>query len=75
MPDNLFPVRVQQPEKFDPSKKTDIVVWLYKVNLWFETAQIPEEIKIVQAASLLDGNAFIWWMMLTRNNQQPTTWR
>ena len=44
------------------------------MNLWFQASQIPEQAKINQASLLLEGNAFTWWMALSRENRTPRHW-
>src|SRR4051812_5406694 len=70
----LRTLRLSPPEKFKPPTKTSISEWLFKINLWFQASNIPDDAKVLQAALLLDGYALTWWMMLSRDHRQPRTW-
>jgi hypothetical protein len=59
-------LRLQPPEKFDPLKRTPIKAWLFKLNFWFEGTETEERHKVTQAALLLEGPAFSWWMALCK---------
>jgi Retrotransposon gag protein len=37
--------------------------------------QIPDRAMISQATLLLEGHAFTWWMMLTREHRTLTNWQ
>src|SRR4051794_5562714 len=70
-PDDL---RVQQPDKYNPAGKVPIAEWLFKMNLWFQAAQVKCQDKIIQAVLLLEGHALTWWMMIDRENKKPINW-
>jgi hypothetical protein len=70
----LNQVRTAPPPKFDPSAKTPIINWLFKMELWFNAAQVTEANKINQAVMLLEGYALTWWMAKVRTGSQARRW-
>ena len=66
--------RASPPGKFDPKGKTPVKEWLFKMEIWFQAASIPNNMKVTQAATLLEGHAFTWWMSKNRDGNIPNTW-
>ena len=67
-------LRTPPPAKFDPKGKTPVREWIFKMEIWFQASRIPNDMKVMQAATLLEGHAFTWWMAKHRNNSIPTSW-
>ena len=67
-------IRTPPPARFDPRKDMPIMEWLFKMNQWFTASGIPMENRVSQAAMLLDGYAFTWWMTLDSEDRIPQTW-
>ena len=62
------------PAKFDPKGKTPVREWIFKMDIWFQASSIPNNIKVMQAATLLEGHAFTWWMAKNRDGDIPNNW-
>ena len=67
-------LRTPPPAKFDPKGKIPVREWIFKMEIWFQASRIPDDMKVMQAATLLEGHAFTWWMAKHRNNSIPTSW-
>ena len=66
--------RVPPPSKFNPKGKTPVREWVFKMELWFQASNIPSNAKVTQAATLLEGYAFTWWMAKNCDGTTPNSW-
>ena len=67
-------VKVEKPENYDGSKSRDLDTWLFQVQEHLQLTVIPVRGHVPYAASLLWGNAALWWRELCEANNRPTTW-
>ena len=56
-----FGIKVEKPANYDGDKNQDLDTWLFQVREHLELATIPVEGRVAYAASLLRGNAALWW--------------
>ena len=54
-------VKVEKPENYDGDKVKDLDTWLFQVCEHLELLTIPSRGHVPYAASLLRGNATLWW--------------
>ena len=54
----------------------DAYSWVDKMEMAFESTELPEEKKVKMAVSFLDDSAHHWWTLARRNNDgaQTMTW-
>ena len=71
----LANIRAPPPSKFDPKGKTPVREWIFKMEIWFQASGIPNNMKVMQAATMLEGHAFTWWMAKNRDGDVPNSWR
>ena len=67
-------VKVEKPENYDGRKGRDLDTWLFQVQEHLQLTVIPVRGHVPYAASLLRGNAALWWHELYEANKRPTTW-
>ncbi|KAL6209125.1 hypothetical protein ACLB2K_020068 [Fragaria x ananassa] len=50
--------------------------WVDKMEMTFESTELPEEKKVKMAVSFLDNSAYHWWTLARRSNDgaQTMTW-
>ena len=54
-------VKVEKPENYDGDKVKDLDTWLFQVREHLELLTVPAGAYVAYAASLLRGNAAMWW--------------
>ena len=69
-----FAVKVEKPDNYDGSKHHDVDTWLFQVQEHLNLSNIPQRGHIAYAASLLRGNAAMWWRELCETNNRLNTW-
>ena len=54
----------------------DAHAWLDKMEMAFESTDLPEEKKVKMAVTFLDDSAHHWWILASRNRggAQDMTW-
>ena len=56
-----FSVKVEKPKMYDGDKARDLDTWLFQVREHLELSTVPVRGHVAYAASLLRGNAALWW--------------
>ena len=54
-------VKMERPEAFDGAKHQDVDTWLFQVEENMRMVNVPADRQVAYAASLLRGNAAMWW--------------
>ena len=54
-------VKMERPEAFDGAKHQDVDTWLFQVDEHMRMVNVPADRQVAYAASLLRGNAAMWW--------------
>ena len=54
-------VKVEKPENYDGDKAKDLDTCLFQVREHLELSTVPTRGHVLYAASLLRGNATLWW--------------
>ena len=67
-------VKVEKPENYDGSKQRDLNTWLFQVQEHLNIIVIHMRGHVPYAASLLRGNATLWWHKLCESNNRPMIW-
>ena len=67
-------VKVEKPEQYDGDKAKDLDIWLFQVHEHLELSTVPARGHVPYAASLLRGNAALWWREVCEANQRLATW-
>ena len=67
-------VKVEKPEQYDGNKTKDLDSWLFQVREHLELSTVPARGHVPLAASLLCGNAALWWREVCEANRRPVTW-
>ena len=67
-------VKVEKPETYSGEKSRDLDTWLFQVREHLDITTIPARGHVPYAASLLRGNAALWWRETCESNRRPTTW-
>ena len=67
-------VKVEKLENYDGSKGCDLDTWLFQVQEHLQLTVIPIRGHVPYAASLLRGNAALWWRELCQANNRLATW-
>ena len=67
-------IKVEKPANYDGDKSQDLDTWLFQVREHLELATIPVEGRVAYAASLLRGNAALWWREACEAHHRPATW-
>ena len=69
-----FSVKVEKPETYDGDKAKDLNTWLFQVHEHLELSTIPVCAYVAYVASLLRGNAALWWREACEANRHPVMW-
>ena len=69
-----YNIKVEKPANYDGDKTHDLDTWLFQVREHLELATVPVEGHVAYAASLLRGNAALWWREACEARQRPATW-
>ena len=64
-------VKVEKPEKYSGKKGRNLDTWRFQVREHLNITSIPERGHILYAASLLRGNAALWWCKTCEANRRP----
>ena len=64
-------VKVEKPKAYDGDKSHDLDTWLFQVREHLNLTVIPERVHIPYVASLLRGNAALWWRETCEGNRRP----
>ena len=67
-------VKVEKPETYSGEKTRDLDTWLFQVREHLDITTIPARGHVPYAASLLRGNAALWWRETCEGNRRPATW-
>ena len=67
-------VKVEKLDNYDDNKGKDLDIWLFQAREHLNLTVIPERGHILYAASLLRGNATLWWHEMCKGNCHPETW-
>ena len=67
-------VKVEKPETYGGEKARDLDTWLFQVREHLDITTIPAAGHVPYAASLLRGNAALWWREVCEGNRRPATW-
>ena len=67
-------VKVEKPENYDGDKVKDLDTWLFQVREHLELSTVPAGAYVAYAASLLRGNAAMWWREACEAHRRPATW-
>ena len=67
-------VKLERPEAFEGAKHQDVDTWLFQVgeHLWMLNIPVPSQ--VAYAASLLRGNAAMWWRERCKAGVRPADW-
>ena len=69
-----FGIKVEKPANYDGDKGQDLDTWLFQVREHLDLATIPAAGHVAYAASLLQGNAALWWREACESHNRPATW-
>ena len=69
-----FNVKVEKPETYNGDKTKDLDTWLFQVREHLEILTVLVHGHVTYAASLLQGNAALWWREACEANRRPATW-
>ena len=69
-----FGIKVEKPANYDGDKGQDLDTWLFQVREHLDLATIPATGHVAYAASLLRGNAALWWREACEAQHRPATW-
>ena len=67
-------VKVEKPETYSGKKSRDLDTWLFQVREHLDITTIPVRGHVPYAASLLRGNAALWWRETCAGHRRPATW-
>ena len=67
-------VKVEKPETYSGKKTRDLDTWLFQDRKHLDITTIPARGHVPYAASLLRGNAALWWREVCEGNRRPATW-
>ena len=67
-------IKVEKPDTYDGDKAKDLDTWLFQVREHLALSTVPQRGHVPYAASLLRGNAAMWWREVCEANRRPTTW-
>ena len=67
-------VKMERPEAFDGGKHQDVDTWLFQVGEHLRMLNIPEDSRFAYAASLLRGNAAMWWRERCESGERAADW-
>ena len=66
-------IKVEKPDTYDGDKAKDLDTWLFQVREHLALLTVPQRRHVPYAASLLRGNAALWWREACEANRRPTT--
>ena len=69
-----YGIKVEKPANYDGDKGQDLDTWLFQVREHLDLATIPAAGHVAYAASLLRGNAALWWREACEAHHRPATW-
>ena len=64
-----FNLKVEKPETYDGDKARDLDTWLFQVREHLELSTVPMGGRVMYTASLLRGNAALWWKEASKANR------
>ena len=67
-------MKVEKPEIYDGAKHRDVDTWLFQVEEHMALARVPAASHAGYAASLLRGNAAMWWRELCESGNRLNDW-
>ena len=67
-------IKVEKPKQYDGDKAKDLDTWLFQVREHLDLSTVPARGHVPYAASLLHGNAALWWREVCEANRRPATW-
>ena len=67
-------VNVKKLENYDGDKVKDLDTWLFQVREHLELSTVPAGAYVAYAASLLRGNATMWWREACEAHSRPAMW-
>ena len=67
-------VKVEKWDTYDGNKSRNLDTWLFQVHEHLNLTVIPERGHVPYAASLLRGNATLWWYKMCKGNCRVATW-
>ena len=67
-------VKLERPEALEGVKHQDVDTWLFQVGEHLRMLNIPEPSHVAYAASLLRGNAAMWWRERCEVGVCPVDW-
>ena len=67
-------VKLERPEAFEGAKHQDVDTWLFQVGEHLRMLNIPAPSQVAYAASLLRGNAAMWWRERCEAGVRPADW-
>ena len=65
-------VKVEKPEQYNGDKARDLDTWLFQVHEHLDLSTVPARGHVPYAASLLHGNAALWWREVCEANRRPS---
>ena len=67
-------MKVEKPEIYDGAKHRDVDTWLFQVDEHMSLTRVPADSQVGYAASLLRGNAAMWWRELCESGNRLDDW-
>ena len=67
-------LKVEKPETYDGAKHRDVDTWLFQVEEHMSLTRVPADSQVAYAASLLRGNAAMWWRELCEGGNRLDAW-
>lgn len=67
-------VKVEKPETYSGERSRNLDTWLFQVREHLQITTIPAPRHVPYAASLLHGNAALWWRETCESHRRPATW-
>ena len=67
-------MKVEKPEIYDGAKHRDVDTWLFQVEEHMSLTRIPADSHVGYVASLLRGNAAMWWRELCDGGNRLNDW-
>ena len=65
---------MEKTDTYDGDKSHDLGTWLFQLRKHLKLIIIPERGHVPYAASLLHGNAVLWWREMCKGNRRPAMW-
>lgn len=65
---------IRRPEPFEGrfGQGEKLEEWLYKMDLYLQATQVPDQLRVITTVSFLQGNAMTWWRAMI-GSRDPTT--